>query len=155
MNRIFLILLCHVYFVCQSQTLEAFAGSFQQVGIVNDYAGILNPIEEKSLEEEIHSIRRESKIEYAICLLNDLNGFEIKDVATVIGNEWGIGKASKNNGILFLIAFSDQKIFIATGLGIKDYLSDSEVQLILNSVVIPSLKMKNYYLGITSGITQI
>ncbi len=141
-------------FSIQAETLNDFIHSFEQSGIVNDYAELLNDQQEINIHDKITSLQNEVEAEYAICLINDLKGYNVKDVAVLIGNSWDIGSQNIDKGILILISKNDREIFIATTDGIQHKLSDSEVQSAINSHIIPYLKKDDYYNGIMSGIDE-
>ena len=69
-------------------------------------------------------------------------------MAAEIGQKWGVGKRSEDNGILILIYPADRDIFIATGYGVEEYIPDGVNKRIIETEIVPSFKTENYYEGL-------
>lgn len=149
---ILLMLLC---INCISQSSDQYAKSFKKSSSVNDYVNVLRIDEVEKLSFQIDSIEKASNIEFAICLIESLNGYKIKDLATSIGNYWDIGKPDVNNGVLILLSKSDKEVFIATGIGTEKYLTNHDVQEIVDLELIPYLKKGKYYEGLSISIHEL
>ena len=141
--------------LAQAQTPYDFIGQFEQSGPVNDFAGLLSAEQESRLSLQIDSLEQQTGIEYAICLIETLDGYDIKTLAVHLGNQWGVGKADADNGVLFLIAKKEGRIFIATGTGTEQYLPNAQVKSVIDHDIIPYLITGNYFEGISHGITSI
>lgn len=138
-----------------SQTLEKYANSFKPNGFVNDYADLLNEQDETQLNQLIESIDQETSIQYGICIISNTNGYSIRELATEIGNQWGVGQEDKNNGIVVLLSKEDKQIFIATGLGTENYISENDLKILIEESIFPHLKSGKFYHGIRTGILGI
>lgn len=51
--------------------------------------------------------------------------------ATKLHNQWGVGDAACNNGVLLFLAVQDRQVYISTGKGALKSLSNSKVQQVL------------------------
>mmetsp|Transcript_63224 Transcript_63224/g.137506 ORF Transcript_63224/g.137506 Transcript_63224/m.137506 type:complete len:388 (+) Transcript_63224:66-1229(+) len=65
-------------------------------------------------------------------ILNGGDEQSAEDFAKAVLDKWGIGKAACNNGIVLVIAVDDRKMFIATGRGAKDHISNAELTAIID-----------------------
>ncbi|MBT34179.1 MAG: hypothetical protein CMO01_31330 [Thalassobius sp.] len=140
---------------CIAQSIKEYAESFKSKGSVNDYADLLNTEEENDLTKQIDSLKNLSKVEYAVCILEELKGYDKRELATAIGNSWGVGQSDKNNGVLILILKLDKEVFVATGTGTEKYLPNEDVQSIVDIYILPELKNGHFYNGISNGISHI
>ena len=95
---------------------------------VNDFAGLLSVEEETKLNEEIHNINLNYSVEIAIVTIQNTEGDGRVNYANRIGEENGVGKKGKDNGIVVLWSLDNEKGgAIATGRGIESILNDAKV----------------------------
>lgn len=95
---------------------------------VNDFANLLSPEEEAKLNEGIHNINFNYSVEIAIVTLLNTEGDGRTNYANRIGEENGVGKKGKDNGIVILWSLDNEKGgAIATGRGIESILNDAKV----------------------------
>jgi uncharacterized protein len=71
-------------------------------GAVSDYAGKLSQTQVAKLTSLIEDYQRQTSIEIAVVVVDDLQGQSAREYATGIGNSWGVGRADRNNGIVLL-----------------------------------------------------
>lgn len=124
-------------------------------GHVNDFAGVLNSAEKKSLEETLVAYKESSKNEIAIVLIRSLDGDTVEDVAVRTFKEWKIGDKEKDNGVLFLAAIEDRKMRIEVGYGAEPFLTDGEAGQILRDAVTPSFREGKYGQGVSRAVAAI
>lgn len=140
--------------------LLAFPGGSAQdypefVGYVNDYAHILSAPQASSLNQELRDFDNRTTIELAVVTVNSLGSENPQDYAVNLANYWGVGKRDKNNGIVFLVAMESHDIWIEVGSGLSDQFSDSQVQQIVDNVIIPQFKAGRPDLGVINGVHSI
>lgn len=95
-------------------------------GFVTDNAGVIDDQIELQLEQEFYSIQQNQNIEIALLTLPDLDGYPIELLANDVFNEWKIGDANQNSGLLYVIAPNDRLSRIELGYGIETILTDSQ-----------------------------
>lgn len=147
--------LLNLSLISTAQSAGDYARTFERKGPVNDFAELLRPWEEERLTDQLEMISIEMGMAYSVCIIHDLGGFPIRELATEIGNKWQSGSASKNYGILLLIAKKEKEVFIATSKRVRSSIPDTVVQRIVNERVIPPLENGSYYTGISNGIDQL
>lgn len=124
-------------------------------GYVNDFAEILSPEEENSIETLVTSFKAETTNEIVVVTVKSLEGLPVFDYSQELFTQWGIGKREKNNGILFLIAPQEREAFVNVGKGLEGALPDSLTSIILRNDVRPYFTENQYGDGIKSGVTAI
>lgn len=124
-------------------------------GRVIDRAEILSPAAEASLSARIEAHENATTDQIVIVTLPDLMGRPIEDWGLMLGREWGIGRADKNNGIVFLIAPNDRQLRIEVGYGLEGSLPDARAAAIIQSDVIPHFKQGDMEAGIDAGLEAI
>ncbi len=72
-----------------------------------------------------------------------------------IGNQWGVGKADKDNGIVILVKPTESNggrdLFIATGQGLEGAIPDLATKKIRDKEITPYLKSGDYYKALDNG----
>lgn len=127
---------------------------------INDYANLLSNEEESYLNQKLQKYWDSTSTDLVVVILETLNGEEAFDVGLKIYNTWGIGTASKDNGVLILIAYENddpakRKIWITTGKGAEGFLPDGAAGSIIRDIMAPAFKEKMFGKGINDAIDQI
>lgn len=123
--------------------------------LVNDFAEVLSAGQESGLESKLLRYNDTTSTEIAVVIVNTLNDEDPNLYAAELGEEWGVGRKGKDNGLVFLVAVDDRKMAIQNGYGLEGRLTDLETKLIIEDYVIPHFKQGDYYGGIDDGTTQI
>jgi uncharacterized protein len=61
---------------------------------------VFSPAEESAINSEIVKIEKSTSAEIAVVALHSIGASDINEFANKLFNFWGIGKKSKNNGLL-------------------------------------------------------
>ncbi|MFY8066491.1 MAG: TPM domain-containing protein, partial [Flavobacterium sp.] len=122
MRKLFLFVLVLSGIIVQAQFTIPDQPSFQTS--VYDYADILNPQEEKELENKLIRYSDSTTTQIVLITIEDLKGEDIGILTPRWGQTWGIGGSEQNdNGIIILFAKNDKKIWISPGYGVEDRLT--------------------------------
>ena len=129
----------------------------QPIGYVNDFEGILKIDEILLLDSLIENFEDSTTIQIAIVTLDSsyTANDNFDDYILRIANIWGVGQATKNNGIV--IGFSSQlrRIRIQNGYGIERIFSDAETKKVIDDHMVPNFKKAEYFLGLKEGLVAI
>src|SRR5689334_19995126 len=68
---------------------------------VHDYAEILSPQTKAQLESLLMAERDSTSNQIAVLVMRNLEGGDIDEFANRVFNEWKLGDAKKDNGVLF------------------------------------------------------
>jgi uncharacterized protein len=127
--------------------------------LVNDFAGLLNQDEVARLESKLRAYHDTTSTQIYIVIVNDFLGYDKSDYSFRLGEKWGIGQKSKNNGALILIkpkvGSEKGEAFIAIGYGLEDVIPDITSNQIVNREMIPFFKQNQYYQGLDAATTTI
>ena len=124
---------------------------------VNDYAEVLDPATEAQLLATVKQLREDTGIELTVLTLYTREtyapGSRLEDFATGLFNTWGIGDASRNDGILILVLTQDRDMRIELGDGYgKDY--NIAAEYIIGLDMLPEFKQGDFAAGITRGTAR-
>ncbi len=147
-------LICAVFF---SLTLGAFAYTSPgaPTGYVNDYTGTLSTNVKQSLEAELQLFAASTTNEIAVVIISSLEGDSVENYAVKLFEEWKIGNAKNDNGVLLLIAKNDRKLRIEVGYGLEGALPDILAKDIIDTKITPAFKQEDYDKGVTEGVRAI
>ncbi len=122
---------------------------------ISDYTNTLSKIEQQELEQALKIYSTKTSSQIAVVLVPSTDGKSISDYTFKVFNKWGIGQKKQNNGVLFLIAKNDHKLFIAVGRGLEAALPDAITATIIRHNIVPFFKQNKYPEGIASGLSAI
>lgn len=126
------------------------------IGRINDFEGILSPIQEKELQLFILNYEEETTNQIAIITTNSINNCNSNKTFTeLIGNCWGVGQKDKDNGLVIFMSDSLRSTHISTGTGTMKILTDSICRLALDSLMVPQYKEENYYQGTLAALKYL
>lgn len=119
---------------------------------VYDYADVLNPSEEKQLEQKLIQYSDSTTTQIVVITIESLKGEDVNLLATKWGHTWGIGGTQKDdNGVVILVSKNDRKIAINPGYGLEDRLTAGIGGEIIRNIIIPEFKAGSYYNGLDKG----
>ena len=126
-------------------------------GYVHDYAGWLSASEKNALEEKLRRYDDSTTTQVVVVIRPDIGDYDKASYAFELGNRLGIGRKSKNNGVVMFIKSEppDRGIFIATGYGTEGALPDITAGQIIRNTMAPYFRQKQYYAGIEAGLDDI
>jgi uncharacterized protein len=123
--------------------------------LVNDFAAVMSTTQVNALEQKLVAFNDSNSTQIAIVTVKSIEGYDIADYAFKLGEKWGIGQKGKNNGVLILVAPNDRKVFIATGYGTEEFVTDAMSRRIIEQKFKPSFKNNNFYEGLDAGTNDI
>jgi len=78
--------------------------------------------------------------ELVVVVINSTEGREHREYATQLFNQWGIGSAFKDNGILLLAALGDRRAEIIVGDGVDYDPQVRSAEKIMDTIIVPGFK---------------
>jgi len=123
----------------------------QPQGFVSDFAGIIDQPTRRKLTNLIRELQEKTGAEIAVVTVETTQPLTPFDYAMKIAETWKPGAKGKDNGVVFLVASKDHKMFITTGYGVEGVLPDGKVGAIQDQYIVPAFKQGNYSQGILAG----
>ena len=126
------------------------------VGFVNDFENVLSLEEVTKLENLLINYEKQTSNELVIVTISKTeNEIDFDTYALDLSKNWGVGKKSKDNGLVIVISNQLGRIRICTGTGTEKILTDEICNTILEEKIIPNFKNGEIYKGIESGINAL
>ena len=122
---------------------------------VTDMPGALRADTIAQLNSTIGDLERTTGAEMAVVVIGSLDGLSIEEAALKLFNDWGIGKKSKDNGLLFLWSTGDRRVRVEVGYGLEGVLPDGKTGAILDAYVIPKFKSGEFDEGVLAGVAAL
>jgi uncharacterized protein len=122
---------------------------------VFDQGNMLNQNEEASLNQKLANYADTTSTQIVIATIPSLQGEDIAQYATKWAHDWKVGQSKKDNGLLILISKKDRQIWITTGYGLEEFLTDARSKTIIEDVIKPEFKKEKYYAGLDKGTNLI
>ncbi len=124
-------------------------------GRVVDSANLLSLSEKTSLEQILTQYEIKTSNQLVVATIPTLQGLTIEEYGYQLGRAWGIGQKEKNNGALLIVAVNDRHVRIEVGYGLEGKLTDAISSQIIQTIILPKFRNKDYAGGIDDGVTAI
>ncbi|MFZ0490909.1 MAG: TPM domain-containing protein, partial [Salegentibacter sp.] len=122
---------------------------------VYDEADLLNSSEEAQLRQKLINYADTTSTQIVIATIQSLQGEYPGTYAPEWAQKWGIGQSKEDNGLLILVAQKEHKIWITTGYGLEEYLTDARTKQIIEQIILPEFRNNDFYAGLDKGTTAI
>jgi uncharacterized protein len=122
---------------------------------VTDMPGMLRADTIAKLNSTISDFERTTGGEMAVVVIRSLDGVSIEETAVRLFTLWGIGKKSKDNGLLLLWSTGDRRVRVEVGYGLEGVLPDGKTGAILDAYVIPKFKSGEFDEGVLAGVAAL
>lgn len=122
---------------------------------VNDFANVLSEQTEAEIMQKAANLYYACKAQAVVVTVDNLGGDNIDDFAYDLANDWGIGDAESDNGILVLLAVEEREIKIEVGSGLEGAIPDSKAGRIIDTYGLEYLRNNDFDNGIASIYNSI
>lgn len=120
-----------------------------------DGIDLLSDSQVLALRNKLESYEDSTGTQIVICIIKSTYGENISQLGALWGEKWGIGQKEKDNGVFILLAKEDRTIDINTGYGVFYYLTNRDVEQIINRKILPEFKKGDYYAGLDAGTNAL
>lgn len=124
-------------------------------GRVVDEAGVLDPLAEQRLSEQLEAHERATGNQVVVATLRSLQGLTVEEFANRLYRDWGLGRAEEEDGALLVVAPGERRVRIEVGYGLEGVLTDAAASTIVQSLVLPRFRAGDLPGGIEAGARGI
>jgi len=124
-------------------------------GRVNDHAGILSEQTRSGLSEQLKAHEERTTNQVVILTMVSLQGENIEDYSNRVFNEWKLGQADLDNGILILVVPDERRMRIEVGYGLEGVMTDLLTGRIIREIITPRFRKGDFDGGITEGALAV
>ena len=122
---------------------------------VTDHAELVSPDAEFRLEEALRALNQRGKAQFAILTVPNLGGESIESASIKVVDQWKLGTAAKDNGVLLFISRDDRELRIEVGQGLEGDLPDAYAKRIIDNSIVPLFKQRDFEGGVLVGARDI
>jgi uncharacterized protein len=122
---------------------------------VNDYTNALQPQERAALEQKLFDYFKQTSTQIVIVIEESLEGDDAFGYSQKLAQSWGIGEKDKKNGLLIYVALAERKMRIQVGYGLEGAMTDAISKRIIDGILKPNFKEKNYYNGFNEATDAV
>lgn len=120
---------------------------------VNDQADVIGEPAEERITAALQTLADETGVQATVLTMHTRWGYpgdSLESFATGLFNDWGIGDATRNDGILVLVLTTDREMRIELGSGYPSGY-DAVAKEIIDDVFIPAFGKGDFEAGIEAG----
>jgi uncharacterized protein len=126
----------------------------QLTGPVVDQAGLLSTQDRQTIADGLHRYQQQTGNQLQVLIVRSLpEGVPIEEFTIRVAEEWKLGTAEKDNGVLLAISVADRKWRIEVGGGLEGELTDVESSRIGRELLVPAMR-RGEYAGAVAGTLQ-
>ena len=146
---------CGTGSAAHSQVAAQLQAPLALTGRVVDNTGLLAATKRRILEQRLETLEKRAGPQMVIVTVSDLKGMTIEAFERALGNGWGIGDKTRNDGVLLIVAPNERKTRIEVGTGLESTLTNALSQNIIDTDMIPHFKANEFEAGIEAGADRI
>jgi len=123
--------------------------------LVNDLTQTLTQGQQQQLERKLVAYNDSTSTQVTILIVPTYGQYDPNQFGVEVFDQWKIGQADKDNGLLITVAMQDRKMFINTGYGLEDVVPDGAASTIIDEYMKPAFRNNNYYKGLDEATSVI
>ena len=123
--------------------------------LVNDYNNTLSLSQTANLENRLLQLEDDTSVQFAVVIVDDTEGYSIEEYSVKLFENWGIGNAQTDKGLLLVVAVDDRTMRFEVGYGLEGDLPDAYCGRVIDDVMVPNFRNGDYYTGINEAVTAI
>ena len=124
-------------------------------GRVVDLTGTLTSPEREAVAAKLKAFETSKGSQVAVLMVPSIGTETIEEFSTRVTDEWKLGRAGVDDGVLFVIAKQERRMRIQTGRGVQGVLTDALSRRIIAERVAPRFKAGDFAGGIDAGVDAI
>lgn len=118
---------------------------------VADYSNVLSNDTEQMIINYNGALEQQCQgAQIVVVTVDYLDGMYSDEYAYQLFNDWGVGSADYNNGMLLLLAIQENKAWLAYGLGLSSLIDGDQVDSLLDKYFWKDFDRGNYDEAVTS-----
>jgi uncharacterized protein len=110
----------------------------------SDFASVLSGEAKNHIEVNAKALNNATGAQILFVTLRTVQPYTTEDYANALFNSWKIGDATKNNGVLVLLAISDDDYYTLEGTGLERNLPPSDLSDLWNEYLEPDFAKRSY-----------
>jgi len=122
---------------------------------VTDTSGTLDQGQKEALEAKLKALEENKGAQVFVLMVPTVQPDTVESYSRRVFDQWKVGRANVDDGILFLIAKNDRRMRLEVGYGLEGAVPDALASRIINDYVAPHFKTNDYAGGVNAGVTAL
>lgn len=124
-------------------------------GRVVDLAGIVPEATEQRIEAKALELEQRTGAQIVVLTISSLEGESLEDFTIRVVDEWKLGQAGQDNGVLIFVAVDERRMRIEVGYGLEGVLTDAMSGRILDGAIAPRFREGDFGGGLERGVDAV
>jgi len=121
---------------------------------VTDLTGTLTAAEQGELDRKLAAFEARKGAQVAVLMVATTAPESIEQYGIRVVDQWKLGRAHTDDGLLLLVAKDDHALRFEVGRGLEGALTDAASSVIIRETMVPLLRQGAYAAAINAGIDQ-
>lgn len=122
---------------------------------VTDLTNTLSASQVQNIESDILGFQKETGSQIAVLIVATTEPEAIEQYSIRVAENWKLGRADVDDGVILLIAKNDRKMRIEVGYGLEGAIPDAYAKRIIEQIIKPEFRSGDFYHGITKGVAAL
>lgn len=122
---------------------------------VVDEAQVLTVEQQQALSQMLRQFEEQKGAQIFVLTIPQLDGEDIESYALRVFEQWKVGRASVDDGVLVLVAIEDRQMRIEVGYGLEGAVPDILAGRIIREQMAPAFQQQAYAQGLMAAATQL
>ncbi len=119
---------------------------------VVDEAGALAPAARERLESELAGYEQRTGHQFAVLILKGLDGDVLEQLSLRAAEEWRLGDARRDDGLLVVLAMKERAVRVEVGYGLEGIVTDALSSRVIRETMTPRFARGDIAGGLTAGL---
>lgn len=124
-------------------------------GRVVDDSGALNPEQKRELEASLEAFEKRKGSQIVVLITGTSFPEPIESFSLRVAEAWKIGRKGVDDGIVVVVARSDQAMRIEVGYGLEGAVPDATAKRLIEEEFIPRFREGDFYGGLRAGLDRL
>jgi uncharacterized protein len=122
---------------------------------VTDLTGTLDASTRQQLNQQLADLDKTKGAQLAVLIVSTTGSDTIESYARRVFDQWRLGRAKVDDGILLVVAKDDRHVRIEVGYGLEGAVPDILAGRIIREQITPHFKQGDYAAGIEAGVNSL
>ncbi|HRK78147.1 MAG TPA: TPM domain-containing protein [Thiobacillus sp.] len=122
---------------------------------VTDLSGTLSAGQMAALDDKLAAFETHKGSQIALLIVPTTQPEDIAQFSMRVAEQWKIGRAKVDDGVILIVAKDDRKLRLEVGYGLEGAIPDAIAKRVIAETITPYFKAGDYYGGIDAGVQQL
>ena len=122
---------------------------------VTDLSGTLSAGQMAALDDKLAAFETHKGSQIALLIVPTTQPEDIAQFSMRVAEQWKIGRAKVDDGVILIVAKDDRKLRLEVGYGLEGAIPDAIAKRVITETITPYFKAGDYYGGIDAGVQQL